>query len=256
MRVPGSGEDDPDDDDDDRPWYEKLVDKVLPKILDKFDSMEKDGKKVTKEDFMREIDGYAAEAAEREGKKEADRLSRERGLPAAKPAAAAPPPAPAAPAPAPVKELPPAAPGAATAPATPAPAPEVAASAPAPGVQLTVEQEICLNVNGVIMLIQRELLTRMKHFQWNYEGAWEHLPEDVLEKVCTSPDCITMFDALKVPGIDPAAIDELKRKISETPKMLAWLKIGHDELVAWWQEKLKDPTFDPDEEEEEETPAV
>lgn len=250
MRVPGSGG----DDDDDRPWYERLgvaiTDKVLPKILDKFDSMEKEGKKVTKEDFMREIDAYAEQAADDAARKERDKLARERGLPAAKPAAAANPPPPAA---APAKELPPAAPDAMPAPAAdqkPAP------PAPAPGAQLTVEQEICLNVNGVIMLIQRELLTRRQYYQWNYEGAWEHLPEDTLEKVCTSADCIAMFDALKVPGIDPAGIDELKKKISENPKMVAWLKLGHDELVEWWKEKQLDPTFDPGAEEEEEEPPT
>jgi hypothetical protein len=245
VKLPGH-DDEEDGEDDDRPWYEKLgtqiADKFLPKLLDKFDNMEKEGKKVTKEDFMKEIDQYAEKAADEAAQKEREKLARERSLPAPKAQPAAPA------AQAPVKELPPAAPG----------APPPAAPAAAPPALPTVEQEICLNVSGVVMMIQRELQTRRQFYQWNYEGAWNHLPEDILEKVCTSADCISMFDAFKIPGLKVEEIDELKTKISENPKMVAWLKLGHDELVAWWKEKQQDPTFDPgaEDDEEEETPVA
>jgi hypothetical protein len=253
MRVPGAGGDDEDEDeDDDRPWYERLgttiADKFLPKLLDKFDGMEKEGKTVTKKEFMAEMNAMAEAAADEASAKQIQKIEEERrrGLPA-------PAKNPASPAPTTVTELPPEAPpSVAPNPKAPEPATQVA-----PGTPITIEQESVLHVNGVLMLIQRELQLRRQYYQWNYEGAWENLPEDILEKVCTAEDCISMFDAFKITGINAADIDELKKKISENTKMVVWLKRGHDELKGWWVEKQKDPTFDPggdDEEEEEVAP--
>jgi hypothetical protein len=248
FKIPGSDDRD-DDEDDDRPWYERLgtqlADKFIPKLLDKLDSMEGSGKKVTKEDFMKEIDAYATQAADAAAAKEAERLNKKKVHELPPPAKTAP----AAPAPAsgPVSELPPAAPGgAAPAEATP---PKAPAEATTP--QLTIEQETAINVMGVAVLIERELQMRKQYYQWNYEGAWENLPEDVLERICTAPDCIAMFEAFKVHGVNPTQIDLLKAKVVENPKMSAWLKLGHDELKEWWIQKQEDPKFDPGEEDEE-----
>jgi hypothetical protein len=245
MRVPSGGGDDDDEEDDDRPWYEKLgiafADKVLPKLMDKFDGMEKEGKKVTKEDFMREIDSYAEQAADQAAKKELEKIEKknkpaligtkrpDEKNPEKKD---------------PVESLP-----------QEAPSPEARSTAEektAQAAPVTVEQETALNVGGVIMLIQRETLSRRNYYLWNYEGAWQNLPEELLEKICSAEDCIAMFDVFKVPGINAAEVDELKKRISENAKMVAWLKRGHDELKNWWAEKLKDPNFDPGEQEEEE----
>lgn len=241
-------DDDEDEDDEDKPWYERALDRYLPKILDKLDGMKSEGKSVTKEDFMREIEGYAEQAATEAANKEKAKLDKARA--AARPAL--PPPKP-APAPAPAAE---AAPPQAPATELPPPAPEKAADAPAPaptvapGTPLTIEQETALNVTGVITLIERELQMRRQFYQWNYEGCWENLPEDILEKVCTSVDCIAMFDAFKINGMNAEGIDKLKESITQNPKMVAWLKRGHDELRRWWEEKQKNPNFDPGDEDE------
>lgn len=249
MRVPGSGDDDEDDEDDDRPWYERLgttiADKFLPKLLDKFDGMEKEGKTVTKKEFMEELNAVAEQAADEAAAKKIEKLEaeRRRALPAPKqnpPVTQEK-----------VTELPKEAPSLEGT----KPAPQESQPQVPPGSPITIEQESVLHVNGVLILLQRELQLRRRYYQWNYDGAWENLPEDILEKMCTVEDCISMFDAFKIPGINAAEIDELKKKISENPKMVTWLKLGHDELKVWWAEKQKDPNFDPAEEEPEEEEA-
>lgn len=253
MRVPGSGdEDDEEDEDDDRPWYERLgttiADRFLPKLLDKFDGMEKEGKTVTKKEFMEELNSMAEQAADEAAANKIAKLEAEkrRALPAPKQN----PPA----APEKVTELPKEAPSLEGT----KPAPQESQPQPTPGAAITIEQESVLHVNGVLILLQRELQLRRRYYQWNYDGAWENLPEDILEKMCTAEDCISMFDAFKIPGINAVEIDELKKKISENQKMVVWLKLGHDELKTWWAEKQKDPNFDPadEEPEEEEAPAT
>ena len=164
----------------------------------------------------------------------------------------APAPAPAPPKPAPKLDLlPPADAGAAP---TPAPAAQ-APTPPAPPAQETPEQMLakqrCQLVAGAIAMIQHEIGLRTRNYEWNYE-LWDNLPEDVLEKVCTAPDCITMFDAFRVEGINVAMLDEIKTKYSNDAKAVAWLKRGYGELVEWKKRFDLDPSFDPGAEEPEE----
>lgn len=100
-------------------------------------------------------------------------------------------------------------------------------------------------------MIEHELTLRQRNYEWNYE-LWDNLPEDLLDRVCTSADCVSMLDVFKVEGLDVAAVDLMKAKIAADPKMLAWLKRGHDELALWKKKVDADPTFDPGAEEPEE----
>lgn len=118
---------------------------------------------------------------------------------------------------------------------------------------MTIEQEIVLRVGGVLEMIDREIELRPNQYTWNYEGCFLLLPEAILEKVCAAPDPLTMLDAFAIEHISPEGIAGVKAKLSANPRMMAWLKTGHDELKAWWTQKLTDPKFDPfaDEEGEE-----
>lgn len=138
-------------------------------------------------------------------------------------------------------------------PPPPAPAVQPAVAAPVPGA-MTIEQETVVRVAGVLEMVEREMSLRPNQYLWNYEGAYNALPEEVLEKVCAAPDPVTMIDAFAIPNISPEKIAEIKAKISGNPKIAAWLKVGHDELKEWFAEKQKDPKFDPfaDEEDGEE----
>ena len=102
-------------------------------------------------------------------------------------------------------------------------------------------------------MIEHELSLRQRNYEWNYE-LWDNLPEDLLDRVCTSADLVSMLDVFKVEGIDVKGIEEIKAKISVEPKMLAWLKRGHDELLEWKKKFDADPSFDPGAEEPEEEP--
>jgi len=116
---------------------------------------------------------------------------------------------------------------------------------------MTVEQEILIRVSGVLEMLSREIELRPNEYLWNYEGAYNALPEAILEKVCAAPDPVAMIDAFAIAGIDPDGLAALKTKISGNPRILAWVKVGHDDLKTWHQEKLKDPSFDPFADEEE-----
>ena len=262
-KVFGWGGDDDDDDDvddkdDDRPWWEKALDKLGgklgDKLFEKFTNMEEKGEKVDREKFLAETSQYADQiAAEAVARAQANALSRP-GAPAALPAPLPPPPPAAKPAitlpPPPVTALPPPPPTAASA-EVPAPA---AAPAPELPQKFTLEQEVVLRVGGVLEMIEREMELRPGQYVWNYEGAYNSLPESILEKVCTAADPVAMIDALAIPGISVENLTKMKEKISGNPRIFAWLKSGHDELKLWWAEKLKDPRYDPfaDEEGEEE----
>ena len=256
-KVFGWGGDDGDDDEgddenDDRPWWEKALDKLGgklgDKLFEKFTNMEEKGEKVDRAKFLAETAQYADQIAA-----EAVERARRAALPAPAPKLPAPPP----PAPAGAKpSIPPPPPQATSLPPPPPPAaPEVPAAAPAPApepaqARLTVEQEIVLRVGGVLEMVDREMELRPNEYVWNYEGAFNSLPESVLEKVCAAADPVAMIDAFAIPGINPEGIAAVKAKVSANPRMLAWLKMGHDELKLWWAEKLKDPRYDPFAEEE------
>ncbi len=236
----GSDDDDEDDEDDDRPWYEKALDKLGgkfgDKLLEKFTAMEEKGETVSREDFMRGMMEHADQVAAAAVKKQ---------LPAPVnilPAPAMPKPAQSLP-PAPLASLPPPPPSAAPqATLPPPPAPTAPPQAPQ---ALTIEQEIVIRVGGVLEMIEREIELRPNEYLWNYEGAYNALPESVLEKVCAAPDPVAMIDAFAIPNISADALAALKAKISGNPRILAWLKVGHDELKEWFTEKMKDPKFDP-----------
>lgn len=244
-------EEEVDDKDDDRPWWERALDKLGGKLGDqlfaKFTNMEEKGEKVDRAKFMAEMSQYADQvAAEAAAKVNVPRL------PAPAPSAPLPmPPVPAArpavtvPA-APATSLPPPPPPTAAAPA-PAPAPAEVPPAPVQALpqRMTIEQEIAIRVGGVLEMIDREIELRPHEYVWNYEGAYNSLPESVLEAICAAQDPVAMFDAFVIPGISAEGIAAMKAKVSANPRMLAWLKVGHDELKTWWAEKQKDPRYDP-----------
>jgi hypothetical protein len=184
---------------------------------------------------MKEI-GQVAKQAEDEAVARATERARA-ALPKAPPVASLPPPPPPGPA-APVSTLPP--------PPPPAPA---APTADAPQA-LTIAQEIVIRVAGVMEMLEREIVLRPNQYVWNYEGAFNSLPEEILEKVCAAPDPVSMVDAFAIDLISPEKIADLKAKIGGNPRITAWVKMGHDELKDWFAEKLKDPKFDPFAEEE------
>jgi hypothetical protein len=236
-------DEDEDDEDDDRPWWEKALDKLGgkfgDKLLEKFTAMEEKGETVSREEFMRGMMEHADQVAAAAVKKQ---------LPAPRPANILPPP----PAPGPTQSLPPAPVTALPPPPPPGAAPQaVLPPPPAPTATpqvpqaLTIEQEIVIRVGGVLEMIEREIELRPNEYLWNYEGAYNALPESVLEKVCAAPDPVAMIDAFAIPNISADALAALKAKISGNPRILAWLKVGHDELKEWFSEKMKDPKFDP-----------
>lgn len=256
------------DDGDDREWWEKLIDHV-PKIMDRLADMSKGGKKVSKEDFLKEIDAAAERATKEEiAKLETQAPAPRRALPAPAPAAV---PAPensqgsvGRPVTKPVKvdALPPAAPTAAPEPAAaPAAEPSPAApAAPAAPVQSTPDPKQAAEIEtlrmaaGVICMIEVELETRKRLYQWNYEGAWQNLPEPLLEKVCMAEEPVQMLAAFMIPGMPGEMvqkIEAIRTKITTSPRAMRWLAAGHKELQRWWQKLEEDPEFDPADEEEE-----
>ena len=256
----GWGSDDDDDDEDDpndeRPWWERALDKFgdkfIPKLIEKFDGMEEKGTKVTREDFMREIAAAAKAEEDAAVARAQQRIAAQQappGLPAPQVTQAIPPPPnpsvpgafkPPAP-PQPVAELPPPPPAPTPAPAPPPVVPE----------KLTIEQEILLRVSGILEILSREIELRPGEYLWNYEGVWQSAPEELREKIAAAPDPIAMIDAFGIPGINPELLAGLKAKIVANPKIVAWLKVGLDELKEWTAEKQTDPSFDPFDEEEE-----
>jgi hypothetical protein len=251
-------DDDEDDKNDDRPWWERAIDKLggkfgdkfLDKLMEKFSGMEGKGEEVTREEFMKNLQDEAQRVAD-----EAVARARRQNLPQAAPNPStlpAPPPSPR-----PAVTVPP--PQVTTLPPPPPPPPpaETGLPAQAPPVEtppkLTVEQEIVLRVGGVLEILEREIELRPHEYHWNYEGALLSLPASILEKVCEAPDPIAMIDAFSIPHISPEKLSEMKEKISGNPKILAWVKVGHDELKNWNIEKQKDPSFDPFAEEDEES---
>lgn len=259
----GSGSDE-EVDEEPKEWYEKLIDQV-PKILDKLGEMSKGGKKVSKDEFMHELDA----AAERATKEEIEKIRREQERPAAAlpaPVAAAKEPERAQVGrpitPAHVQGLPGTAAGAAPVAAVVEPVAQPVATLPdappevaAPKVDVpSIEKESLLMVTGVIVAISLEIEMRKNRYQWNYEGAWDNLPEDILERMCKAPDALTMLEALRVEGLHAeivAKLDAVKAKVSGAPRAAVWINRGFKELQRWWAEREKDPEFDPADEDEE-----
>jgi hypothetical protein len=241
--VRGDDDDDDDDDkDDDRPWWERAIDKLggkfgdkfLEKLMEKFSGMEEKGQDVTREEFMKNMNDEAQRIADEAVSKAQAGQHR---LPPPPPAAPLPPPPPASGAPAPAIPLPPPPPA--------APAPQANPAAPEAPRKYTLEEEILIRVTGVLEILVREMELRPNEYHWNYEGCFMSLPEAILEKVCAAPDPATMIDAFAIEHINPEKLAEIKAKISGTPRIMAWLTTGHQDLKEWFAEKLKDPTFDP-----------
>lgn len=240
----GDDDDEEEDEDDDRPWWQKALDKlgdkltprVIDKIFAKLDGLESSGKQVTKDDFMKinqeEIEAHARRVADEE-------ISRRQIQIQQQTQAALPPPAPAPTpaAPSAAAELPPAAPQAVQPP-------------PQPSAATSVAQKLCQMAAGAIMMIEQELELMPNNVEW-YWNLWDGLAASMLERVCTAPDPVTMFDAFRVEGMNVAELDKLKARISADLKAVAWLKVGHDELRMWWVEKQKNPSFDPAADQEE-----
>lgn len=256
-KVFGWGQDDDDeeeadDKDDDRPWWERALDKLGgklgDKLFEKFTNMEEKGEKVDREKFMAEMAQHADLVAA-----EAIAKQQRPGLPAPAPQATLPVPPPAP------RPRPASAPQAATLPPPPPPATDAQQPtlppppAPEVPVKMTIEQEIVIRVGGVLEILEREIELRPNEYQWNYEGCFSVLPEAVLEKICAAADPIAMMDAFAIQHISPEKIAEMKTKIAGNPRILAWVKAGHDDLKEWWQQKLQDPKFDPFQDEDEET---
>lgn len=246
-------EDDPDDPEDDRPWWEKAIDKLGSKFGDKliakFTDMEEKGETVDREKFMDSMREYADQVAAEAARKQQARVQGTAPVPAL-PAASV-----GSVAPAPVTTLPPPPPPIPAAPVSPpVVTPSLSAPAPAPEIPqtLTLEQEIVIRVMGVLEMLEREIELRPNEYLWNYEGAYNALPEAILEKVCAAPDPVAMVDAFSIEHINPEGLAALKAKISGNPRILSWVKIGHDELKLWFLEKQKDPRYDPFAEEERE----
>lgn len=234
LGVPLGGKD---DEDDDRPWHEKLIEDSLPRVLDMIDGKKKEGKEVTKEELIAEIE----KEADKQIAAKTEELRKSGKLPAPQaPRAAAPrplpPPAPTAgqlppPAPSASLDLPPAAP------------PDAAAPPPAPVQLPPLDEERKLSCAQVMMVLEREVMIRRKEFQWNFI-AWQNLPEDLLERFSTAADlpaALATFDGI----LNPAGLDQMRAHITADEKVKAYVARGYKELQGWWQESLKNPDFDP-----------
>ena len=226
------------DDDEDKTWYEKLAEDSLPRIIDILEGKSKKGESVTKEQLMAEIE------------KEADRVIAEKTAsgqlpPPPRPHAARPLPA----APAARTALPPPAPAAGS-PDLPPPPPGTAAAKTEPAALPTVEEERQVRCANVMVILERELMFRPKEFQWNF-AAWQNLPEDALERFATAADlpaAIGTFDGI----LNAEGLAKMKGLITADDRVKAWVSRGFKELQGWWQEALKNPDFDPANEDEEE----
>jgi hypothetical protein len=264
----GADDDDEEEDDpnDDRPWWQKALDRlgdkltprVIDKIFDRLDGLETSGKKVDKDDFTKSLEIEMKKAED-----EAVRIATERAIKAL-PQSKEPPP--------PKKEVVPqvnvmerkvVGEPEAPRPAAPLPTEEKATevtvedpksplhlvkdppAAVAPTEAMPIAKEICLRVCNVILILERELETRPRQFNWNYEGAWNMLPEAVLEKVCLSKTPAEVFDAFKVEGINVEDLDKMKEKVISAPRAAAWMSRGISELNRWWKKVEADPDFDP-----------
>lgn len=102
---------------------------------------------------------------------------------------------------------------------------------------------------GAIMMIEQELELMQNNYEWTWT-LWDSLPAFMLEKVCTAPDSLSMLDAFKVEGLVVEEFDKMKAKVASNAKGLAWLNLGLGDLRSWWDQKQKDPSFDPAADEE------
>lgn len=226
------------DDDEDKEWYEILIEKHLPRVLDMIENKKKGGGSVTKEDLIKEIDkaadraGAEAAAAIRARQETAGRLP-------------APPPPARPPAPSAQVPLPPPDSSAAPLPPQAPPGPSI----PKPTIP-SVEEERSARCAGVLAVLEREAMFRPKLVQWNY-SAWQNLPDDVLERFSTAPDlasALAVFDGV----VNADLLAKLKERVSSDDRTRAWSAKSYRELQGWWAEAAKDPDFDPEAEPEDE----
>jgi hypothetical protein len=214
LNLPGSGDE---DDKEPKEWYEILLDKYVPKIFDLIEDRKKEGKTVTKEELVSELNAAADKAA-------ADAVARARAKLVAPPA------------PTGGTALPPPPPTSGTVP-TP-----VERKIP------SVEDEVKLRAASVMAVVERESTLRPRDYQWNYL-AWRSLPEDILARLCAAPDpagLLTVFDGL----VNPEALAAMKSRVAADPKLSAWIGRGIVELRDWWKKAETDPDFDPADEDE------
>ena len=214
------GGDDDDDGDEPKEWYEVLIDKHLPRILDFIDERKGSGKELTKEEIMAQFNAAADKAKDDVLKQHQIRQQQQPKIEQATTTAA---PTPAAPNPT----------GTPTTPATIPP----------------VDQEVALRVGNVLAIIDREMEIRPREFQWPFV-LWGSLPESILENALKATDPVTLFDVFTGWG-KAEVLDALNKKVAENEKIKAYMARGVKELNRWKVELEKDPEFDPASEEEE-----
>jgi len=232
-----TGRDDDDDeeveeDDRDKTLVEKIVDKIIPRVIGLFEE--------GKQDSTRNRDEVIAVAADRAAKEEVARIRSQQQQPVAR-----------------LQQMPPV-------PQALPPAPVVAAvsqtAATAPQLTLvppvapempkipTIQEEIALRAGQFMEILSREM--ELRPLEWNWTVvAWKGLPEVLREKVCIASDpvgLISVFDGM----LKPEALEGLKAKLAAEPKVSAWVGRGLSELREWGVELEKDPNFDPFTEEE------
>jgi hypothetical protein len=268
----GSDEDDEDEDekDDDRPWWERALDqlgkrltpKLLDKIFDRLDGLENGGKKVDRETFLKTI--------EEEKKKEDElvRIATEEAikrLPAPKEVTSSTVTSSGANKPAgdvPVvnvmerkivsgEALPPL-PVPKEVPTTPATVPQAEQKPDPKAAPDELAKIVCQRVAELVVFVDQEMQLRPRQYDWNYDVAWKALPEAILEKVCQAKTPAEFFDACKVEGLDLELLEKFKQKTLADAKASAWLQKGITELNRWWAKSLKNPNFDPADEDESE----
>ncbi len=258
MDLPGAGKDDASDE---RPWYERLMDDHLPKILDAIIEEKKEGgPPISKEELAKRIAVEADKAIAEETARIAEKkrlaaepprtIKHEIDMPQPSPAA------PPAPAPAPAVEAPAYGPPPAdSAPAAPQPAPAPPAAPPKPeeppptSKVPSIEEEISQRCGQVLVVMSREMDLRPRDFKWTFI-AWDHLPEVIREKLAKAPDPVAMFNAFDG-YVNPEGLKALKEKIAAEVKLTAWFARGLKEIGEWQAKLDADPNFDPSQEGEE-----
>lgn len=256
-----------DDEEEPKEWWEILMKDHLPRLWDLLDGKKGEGKSMTKEEIVAEMNKMADVAAA-----EAVAKARARNqLPAPNVAPVLPPPVavPALPAPVALPQQAPrvpvptvTAPSAVTVPvpaatdqpaAAPAPAPApVQAAAPPPEKleeeMLTVEQETVVRIAKVMMILEREMALRPRDYSWN-AIAWDSLPEDhadALAAVAEPAGIPAIFSNV----LKPEKIAEMANALG-TPKIAAFVKRGLDEFKEWYEKAKLNSDFDPFAEEDE-----
>lgn len=229
----GGGNDDDEGGEDD-PWYVRLGEKYLPKVFDLIEERKEQGKPMSKEEIVAQINASADVAMKEESEKIRQAMLVQQARlaqipqPALTGSTTASPAAPAT--------------GTATAPALKL-VPPVAPEAP------TVEQEIQLRAASAIAVLERESTLRPRDQEWPYV-FWKALPEALLEKVIAAVDVSAMLTVF-AEIVNPEGVKMMLDRVASEPKVGVWIKRGHDELKKWSAALAADPNFDPEDEGEE-----